>query len=188
MQEALMPELEGACRNPECGIDLSEADTVKRRGDYCSSRCVNRASRLRVMARNAALTSRICTGCKLDKPTAEYHALWRSECRDCANARKRKAYRANGGKERVYAQNLINNYGITPEQYQQMCDAQEGRCAICGQAPAHRLHVDHDHESGAVRQLLCRPCNYALGNAKDDPARLRAMADYLDRHRGDAHA
>ena len=64
-----------------------------------------------------------------------------------------------------------------------MLEAQGGMCAICGTAPA--AHVDHDHETGAVRQLLCFNCNGGLGQFNNDPAALRAAADYVERHRGD---
>ena len=58
----------------------------------------------------------------------------------------------------------------------------DGACEICGvEPPNHGLHLDHDHETGAFRGWLCRSCNTAVGLAGDDPARLRAMADYLDR-------
>ena len=62
-----------------------------------------------------------------------------------------------------------------------MLAAQDGLCAICGTAPA--AHVDHDHETGAVRQLLCFHCNGGLGQFRDDPVVLRAAADYVERHR-----
>ena len=62
-----------------------------------------------------------------------------------------------------------------------MFDAQGGLCAICQTAPA--VHVDHDHETGAVRALLCFNCNGGLGQFRDDPALLQAAADYVERHR-----
>jgi hypothetical protein len=83
----------------------------------------------------------------------------------------------------MYAQHLASNYGMTMEEYQARVAAQGGLCAICGDEPERgRLHVDHNHATGVVRELLCRPCNHALGNAQDDPARLRAMIAYLERH------
>lgn len=80
-----------------------------------------------------------------------------------------------------------SRYGISREQYEQMLQQQQGRCAICGDAPnpngsgpsTRRLHVDHDHSTGRVRQLLCSPCNRALGYLKDDPAVVRAALKYL---------
>lgn len=76
-------------------------------------------------------------------------------------------------------------YGITDDQYQAMVEVQEGLCAICAQPPTPvkgrtlRLHIDHDHDTGEVRGLLCGLCNQGLGQFKDDPARLVAAADYL---------
>ena len=64
-----------------------------------------------------------------------------------------------------------------------MLEAQNGVCAICGEArPEERtLHVDHDHETGAIRGLLCVRCNNAIGDLRDDNDLARKLADYLDR-------
>ena len=78
-------------------------------------------------------------------------------------------------------QDLRRRFGITPDEYQQRLAAQAGLCAICGSAAAH---LDHDHQSGELREFLCRPCNVGLGHFGDDANRLRAAAEYLDRHRG----
>lgn len=78
-------------------------------------------------------------------------------------------------------------YGLTMEMYDAILEGQGGVCAICkephktGDRTA-RLGVDHDHESGRVRGLLCRTCNVGLGAARDDATLLRTMADYLDHH------
>lgn len=98
--------------------------------------------------------------------------------------RHRAEYLRRGGKEFTYALSIESRFGMPVEEYQKRLADQEGRCAICGDAPdeGKRLHLDHDHATGTVRDLLCRWCNYALGNAKDEPGRLRAMADYLERH------
>jgi hypothetical protein len=66
-----------------------------------------------------------------------------------------------------------------------MLEAQRGLCAICRAAPA--VHVDHDHATDAVRELLCFNCNGGLGQFRDDPAVLRAAADYVERHRERQH-
>ena len=62
-------------------------------------------------------------------------------------------------------------------------EAQGGVCAICRQPrPEERtLHVDHAHETGAIRGLLCFTCNNALGDFRDEPALFHAAAEYLDR-------
>jgi hypothetical protein len=78
-------------------------------------------------------------------------------------------------------------YGITAAQFSQMLSDQGGVCAICQTpdwpAPSGQAgpHVDHDHVTGKVRGILCQSCNHGLGKFKDDPKRLRAAADYLER-------
>lgn len=69
-------------------------------------------------------------------------------------------------------------------QYNAMAEAQGHRCALCGEKPnsGRRMHVDHDHESGRIRALLCHHCNLLLGNAKDSTARLRQAIAYLEKH------
>jgi hypothetical protein len=66
--------------------------------------------------------------------------------------------------------------------YDQMVAEQDGRCLICGAKPGRiALAVDHDHETGRVRGLLCRSCNQGLGHFRDDPDLLRSAAAYLER-------
>jgi hypothetical protein len=81
---------------------------------------------------------------------------------------------------------VARRYGLSPEQYDRLVIAQAGRCAACGEPPPatgtptqRYLHVDHDHDTGRVRGLLCHPCNLTLGYARDDPDRLRRLIDYL---------
>lgn len=91
-------------------------------------------------------------------------------------------------KNRAWA--LKSIYGITVEQYDEMLATQNGVCFICGDPPdpngvraASRLHVDHCHATGTNRKLLCLCCNNGLGHFRDDPARLRSAAEYLEQHR-----
>lgn len=75
-------------------------------------------------------------------------------------------------------------FGVTLDDYNRLLAEQNGRCAICEtDDPGGRgaFHVDHDHETGQIRGLLCNECNIGLGKFGDDPARLRAAADYLER-------
>lgn len=75
---------------------------------------------------------------------------------------------------------LRAKYGITIEEFEAMLDAQGGACAVCRSHPEHRdLCVDHDHDTGKVRGLLCDLCNRMLGQAGDNPALLEAGASYL---------
>mgnify|MGYP001557841768 CR=1 FL=1 len=69
------------------------------------------------------------------------------------------------------------NYGLSPEEYQRLHRAQGGACAICRRRL--KLHIDHDHQSGRVRGLLCNSCNNGLGRFADNPERLYRAGDYL---------
>lgn len=82
----------------------------------------------------------------------------------------------------------LGKYGLTLAGYISMLREQANRCAICGQHETGRrpsgkrkhLAVDHDHETGVVRALLCSRCNMTIGRMDENPALLRAAADYLD--------
>jgi hypothetical protein len=78
---------------------------------------------------------------------------------------------------------LKRKYGLTLEQYDEMLHTQDGVCAICGEPrPGERtLHVDHDHETGVIRGLLCFRCNNALGDFREEYELFQRAADYLDR-------
>jgi hypothetical protein len=74
-------------------------------------------------------------------------------------------------------------YGITPEEYDAMAAMQENACAICESecATGYRLAVDHEHETGRIRGLLCMHCNAGIGNLRDSVPRLQAAIRYLSR-------
>ena len=76
---------------------------------------------------------------------------------------------------------LKRHYGITQEEYDAMLIKQAGGCAICGKPPldVKFLSVDHNHQTGKVRGLLCRKCNLAIGILQDDPSLLRRAVNYL---------
>src|SRR5262249_22014221 len=73
---------------------------------------------------------------------------------------------------------LRRRYGIGQAEYDAMVEAQGGTCAVC---PGEPQHVDHDHETGAIRGILCSTCNQALGNARDNINILIGLANYLQR-------
>jgi Recombination endonuclease VII len=73
---------------------------------------------------------------------------------------------------------------ITWEMYQDWLARQDGFCKICGVPAGDKNgHVDHDHQTNMLRDLLCYSCNNGLGLFKDDPVLLRAAADYIEKHR-----
>jgi hypothetical protein len=74
-------------------------------------------------------------------------------------------------------------YGISQTEYDQMLANQGGVCAVCGKPPGARsLAVDHDHNTGLIRELLCHRCNTGIGSLMDDPVLVTAALLYLQKH------
>jgi hypothetical protein len=71
-------------------------------------------------------------------------------------------------------------YGITIAEFDEMLEAQGGHCAAC--PSTKKLSVDHNHETGVVRAILCHNCNCTIGYAQEDTARLAALIVYLESH------
>ena len=83
-------------------------------------------------------------------------------------------------RRRARGYQLKRKYDMTLEEYDRMIELQCGCCAVCGGRPDKPLVVDHDHDTGAIRGLLCGYCNRMLGMACDEPATLRAAAEYIE--------
>lgn len=97
------------------------------------------------------------------KSRAEYAREWR----------KRNPHKAKNSE-------LKKMFGIGIAEYEEMLVSQEGKCAICGQRDEHfSLAVDHCHDKGQIRGLLCSQCNRGLGLFKDSPDLLLKAAEYL---------
>lgn len=92
-------------------------------------------------------------------------------------------FTAEGARARRQSQLKIK-YGITLEQYDKLFKNQRGLCAICGKAETTKgyrnLTVDHSHNTGEVRALLCRKCNVALGLLNDDSELFLKASNYLE--------
>jgi hypothetical protein len=76
----------------------------------------------------------------------------------------------------------IGKLGCTPDRYERMFTKQSGHCKICGKTQARKLAVDHDHETGTIRGLLCSTCNTGLGCFGDSVDGLRNALEYLQCH------
>lgn len=102
------------------------------------------------------------------------------KCRDCLNALAGD-YRPRQDRVRRTHKRVQKLYGITGAQFDTLLVTQEGRCASCSRVMAGERDacVDHCHETGEVRGLLCTNCNLLLGHAKDSLDILRAAQDYL---------
>lgn len=94
-------------------------------------------------------------------------------------ARKKAKYKENP--ERIYERNLKNKYNLSLDAFNAMRLFQGNACAICKEPFAKTPHVDHDHETGNIRGLLCPMCNSGIGYFKDDPLRLRVAIEYLEK-------
>ena len=144
-----------------------------------------------------------------DKTKADHLS---SSCAECISSRSRSYYEKNRDriKARVAAYQKANpdkvdkwvkkrsesgrrshdhrrdKYGITEEQYAEMLERAGGVCEICGRVPSEVSKkgacVDHCHDSGKVRGILCAPCNSGIGSLRDDPAVLRKAIEYLETH------
>jgi hypothetical protein len=100
----------------------------------------------------------------------------RSQCRPCREHIKWKSF-------------IIRTYGITAEDYYNMLANQDNKCALCGSEEVNnsritsgKLFIDHCHDTGKVRGLLCSKCNHAIGLLNDDIDLLRKAITYLNKH------
>jgi len=103
-------------------------------------------------------------------------------CKDCS--KQHSVSRRNQTRNT----DLIRKYGITHQDYLDMLDEQEHKCAVCGLPEEKnfngKLCVDHNHKTGKVRGLLCNPCNKALGLAMDSAEILYNLYKYKMYHDG----
>jgi len=156
----------------------------------------------------AAPTYKHCEACldkrcdQKTKAAAQRAKRWRQAglCFHCGRERKpgylqceihvqqhaeqtRKRWMRPEHKERVYFTAIKRNFGLSRQEYEQLLLMQGRACAICRWQPhqdgRQHLHVDHDHETGRVRGLLCTGCNTMLGRMGDDPALFARAISYL---------
>ena len=121
-----------------------------------------------------------CNTCGTFKPLSEYYQRkngWYSyKCKSCTKEARRKNH--DPLKKKDY--DLKRLYGISLEEYTNILEEQEGGCAICGKTVLEdTLCVDHDHDTGTVRGLLCHGCNRGIGLLQDSSDNLMAAAEYL---------
>lgn len=109
-----------------------------------------------------------CSSCSRSRPPEDFITLAGKPAVTCAKCRARrrpKSAEARAAKARDRRAYGLAQFGITIEQYELLLDIQGNVCAICGDKclSGRRLAVDHCHETGRVRGLLCRRCNQRLG-------------------------
>lgn len=137
--------------------------------------------------------TRICTKCKEELPLSEFHKDksqphgYHYTCKKCRSEANRKYYSSSIGQIKNRSYKLLSRYNLTLEQYEQMLIDQNYKCAICGStdnksSQHNSFMVDHCHETGEVRGLLCNLCNSVLGKARDDVKILRKSIEYLEKY------
>jgi hypothetical protein len=156
-----------------------------------------------------AVTVRVCAKCGEEKDLLSFGASKmhkdgrRRDCKECMNAYRRERYKSPEVRDRIKGNTkrwneanplawkqayLMRTYNITLDEYQALYDAQGGCCALCrnpeqivgsGKGKS-MLAVDHDHETGKVRGLLCFRCNTSLGAFGDSVEGLRRAIAYIE--------
>lgn len=139
--------------------------------------------------------TKICTQCGEERPILAFRSrggaqrhLLKSRCNSCLYKEHRRWTEENPDRIHEYRQKdswtlakRCARRGITPEQLVDRFERQEHSCAIC--RDAIRLMdsaIDHNHDTGEFRGVLCKQCNRALGMFKDSATILRSAAEYLE--------
>ena len=128
-----------------------------------------------------------CNGCKTVKPVADF---WKSQslCIECVKERQKNRWNSRTPKKRL-EQHLKYKYSLTIKELNDALEKQNGSCAICEEVLPDLLvynnrrrgyAIDHNHETGKFRGILCLKCNSMLGMAKDNTNILSKAINYLD--------
>ena len=137
--------------------------------------------------------SRVCKTCAIEKPMDEfpkgrtYKDGIRPHCITCRREYEVESFHKHKHK-RPYDyladkdKKLQRSFGISYQEYLTMLEAQGGCCAICGTNDTGKrkaFAVDHNHDTGRIRGLLCSNCNTGIGNLRDNVELLERAIDYL---------
>jgi hypothetical protein len=140
----------------------------------------------------------LCKNCNVEQPSENFSIQrfkkdgspsYRSRCKKCISDQNLDIYHNKGGKEKQKKRSFKHNlkrYNITPDDYFNLLEKQNNKCAICKTNKSHRsdvsynLFVDHDHKTGKVRGLLCHHCNAGLGHFMDNTDFLKSSIEYLN--------
>lgn len=130
---------------------------------------------------------KVCIKCGIDKSLDEFQKRksakdgHRGECRLCLKSYHKEWSDNNREHVRFQARTKIleSRYGLNHNDLEFMKKAQEYKCLICKDDITEKSHVDHNHDTGSVRGLLCGSCNRALGYLKDNPNIVLNAYQYL---------
>jgi hypothetical protein len=135
-----------------------------------------------------------CNDCLTEKSVEEFYIkrigkrgqnLYTSRCKVCQLDRNMKNYYNESPEKRkrrrdlCSASHLLRKFGLTTEEFSAMIEGQNNKCKICD-CELEQPQVDHNHTTGKVRGLLCKPCNMSLGLLKEDPKVLYNMISYIN--------
>lgn len=136
------------------------------------------------------LVPRRCKRCGEVKAATDMADRWsRHICKACYSDLGNQWQRDNpeAAARHKRSHHLLLKFGITLDEADALLVEQGGLCAICREeikdSRGWSPHVDHDHDTGKVRGILCFNCNVGLGAFADSPERLRVAAEYVERHR-----
>jgi hypothetical protein len=151
---------------------LLEGDNMKE-----CSRC-KEPKPLSAYSKNVAKKDGLCTYCKDCRRT--YYASYYSRPEKAEEVKeKQRAYR------KVYGNSNRRKLRILPEEVKAMLDRQNGLCAICmGSEPRGNWCVDHNHDTGTIREILCSACNTGIGFLRDSADICGRASEYLKKHAG----
>lgn len=138
------------------------------------------------------MTSRVCKMCDMETPIknfGQYRAksgnkVRRKTCNKCRSRQQSDRYKNDPKiqermKDVARDHRLKKQYGITETDFQNMLSKQNNRCLICDNNFEKTANIDHCHDTGEVRGLLCWNCNIGLGYFKDSIENLSSAIEYL---------
>lgn len=125
-------------------------------------------------------TTNTCKKCS-NKLREQARKVNKSTNRIASDKRRQDRFRMSN-KDKLKDKSLVKAYGITLEEYRGTLNNQGGGCAVCTSTTSRggrALAIDHDHNTGKIRGILCSDCNTALGLLKDSPELLAKATAYL---------
>lgn len=140
---------------------------------------------------------KFCNTCKLKQPLDNFYRNTRSKdgrvnkCKTCRSIYHKEHYNKPEVREKARDNMLKRTYGISLEDYNTILENQGGTCAICDKyiltqdpnaSVPSSMPLDHCHNTGRIRGILCTNCNHLLGKAKDDVELLKEAIEYLEKH------
>lgn len=156
-----------------------------------------RKKQMQVESMVKKVVDRNCRICLMTKPLEQFYERnykgkisYRTECKDCIREKTKNYFRSNYHhnleKKRIAYRynhkfkNIKDQYGLTKDEYFEILDKTNGLCPICNRK-INKPNVDHCHNTGVIRGIICFQCNLGMGNFNDDIERLKNAIKYLER-------